>query len=81
MTSVTVRYFAGARAAAGVDTEIRTATTLDELIGQIVDSHGEKLERVLTACSFLVDGTQTRDRALTLEPGAVVDVLPPFAGG
>ncbi|MGK5112383.1 MULTISPECIES: MoaD/ThiS family protein [unclassified Geodermatophilus] len=81
MTSVTVRYFAGARAAAGVDTEIRTATTLDELIGQIVDSHGEKLERVLTACSFLVDGTQTRDRALALEPGAVVDVLPPFAGG
>jgi sulfur-carrier protein len=81
MTSVTVRYFAGARAAAGVDTEIRTATTLDELIGQIVDSHGEKLERVLTACSFLVDGTQTRDRTLLLEPGAVVDVLPPFAGG
>jgi sulfur-carrier protein len=81
MTSITVRYFAGARAAAGVDTEIRTATTLDELIGQIVDSHGEKLERVLTACSFLVDGTQTRDRTLTLEPGAVVDVLPPFAGG
>jgi len=81
MTSVTVRYFAGARAAAGVDAETRTATTLDELIGQIVDSHGEKLERVLTACSFLVDGTQTRDRALTLEPGAVVDVLPPFAGG
>jgi hypothetical protein len=36
---------------------------------------------VLTACSFLVDGTQTRDRALALSPGAVVDVLPPFAGG
>jgi sulfur-carrier protein len=79
--SVTVRYFAGARAAAGVDTEIRAATTLDELVGQLVDSHGEKLERVLTACSFLVDGTQTRDRSLVLEPGATVDVLPPFAGG
>jgi hypothetical protein len=36
---------------------------------------------VLTACSFLVDGTSTRDRALALPPGAVVDVLPPFAGG
>ncbi|MGY1638452.1 MoaD/ThiS family protein [Geodermatophilus sp. SYSU D00742] len=78
---VTVRYFAGARAAAGVDTESRTATTLEELVGQIVEAHGERLERVLTACSFLVDGTQTRDRALVLEPGAVVDVLPPFAGG
>jgi sulfur-carrier protein len=50
-------------------------------VGQIVDAHGERLERVLTACSFLVDGTTTRDRALVLSPGAVVDVLPPFAGG
>jgi sulfur-carrier protein len=79
--TVTVRYFAGARAAAGVDAETRTAGTLDELIGQIVDAHGERLERVLTACSFLVDGTQTRDRSSVLDPGVVVDVLPPFAGG
>jgi len=79
--AVTVRYFAGARAAAGVDTESRNAATLDELVGQIVGDHGEKLERVLTACSFLVDGTTTRDRAASLAPGTVVDVLPPFAGG
>ena len=78
---VTVRYFAGARAAAGVDTETREAATLDHLVAQIVDSHGERLERVLTACSFLVDGTSTRDRSASLAPGAVVDVLPPFAGG
>jgi molybdopterin converting factor small subunit len=76
-----VRYFAGARAASGVDTELHDADTLEQLVGQIVGAHGEKLERVLTACSFLVDGTSTRDRALTLAPGAVVDVLPPFAGG
>ena len=81
MSTVTVRYFAGARAASGVDTETRTAATLDELVGQLVAAHGEKLGRVLTACSFLVDGTSTRDRALVLAPGAVVDVLPPFAGG
>jgi molybdopterin synthase sulfur carrier subunit len=78
---VTVRYFAGARAASGVDTESRSAATLDELVGQLVHAHGERLERVLTACSFLVDGTATRDRAISLAPGAVVDVLPPFAGG
>jgi len=78
---VTVRYFAGARAASGVDTETRDAGSLDELVGQIVDDHGEKLARVLTACSFLVDGTTTRDRAMQLSPGSVVDVLPPFAGG
>jgi molybdopterin synthase sulfur carrier subunit len=79
--SVTVRYFAGARAAVGVDTETRDAADLQELVGQIVTDHGERLERVLTACSFLVDGTSTRDRSLVLSPGAVVDVLPPFAGG
>ena len=79
--TVTVRYFAGARAAVGVDTETRAAATLEDLVAQIVDAHGERLERVLTACSFLVDGTSTRDRALALAPGAVVDVLPPFAGG
>jgi len=79
--TVTVRYFAGARAAAGVDTETRSAATLDDLVGQIVASHGERLEKVLTACSFLVDGTQTRDRSHALGPDAVVDVLPPFAGG
>ena len=78
---VTVRYFAGARAATGIDTETRDAASLDELVGQLVAAHGERLERVLTACSFLVDGTSTRDRALQLSPGSVVDVLPPFAGG
>ena len=79
--AVTVRYFAGARAASGVDTETRAAGSLDELVAQVVADHGERLERVLTACSFLVDGTSTRDRTLALSPGAVVDVLPPFAGG
>ena len=76
-----MRYFAGARAAVGVDTETRDAGTLQELVGQLVDAHGERLAGVLTACSFLVDGTSTRDTALVLSPGAVVDVLPPFAGG
>ncbi len=78
---VTVRYFAGARAAAGVDAEQRSAATLDQLVRDLAYAHGEKLARVLPACSFLVDGTTTRDRALVLSPGAVVDVLPPFAGG
>ena len=80
-TTVTVRYFAGARAVSGTDTESREADSLDQLVGQIVDAHGERMARVLTACSFLVDGTQTRDRSMRLSSGAVVDVLPPFAGG
>ena len=76
-----MRYFAGARAAVGVDTEDRDAGSLDELVGQLVDAHGAQLEKVLTACSFLVDGAQAHDPAAALAPGTVVDVLPPFAGG
>ena len=78
---MTVRYFAGARAAVGVDTETHAAGTLDELVDRLVAAHGERLAKVLTACSFLVDGTSTRDRSHALAQGAVVDVLPPFAGG
>lgn len=78
---VTVRFFAGARAASGVDTEQRSAATLDELVRELAEAHGDQLARVLPACSFLVDGTTTRDRALVLSPGSTVDVLPPFAGG
>jgi molybdopterin synthase sulfur carrier subunit len=80
-SAVTVRYFAGARAASGIDTESREADSLEELVSQLVQAHGERLERVLTACSFLVDGTAARHRGTALPPGAVVDVLPPFAGG
>ena len=76
-----MRYFAGARAASGIDAEQRSAATLDELVRGLAEMHGEKLAKVLPACSFLVDGTTTRDRALALAPGSVVDVLPPFAGG
>ncbi|MBA3524241.1 MAG: MoaD/ThiS family protein [Geodermatophilaceae bacterium] len=78
---VTVRYFAGARAAAGVAEESMTASTLSELRSAMVRAHGEPLAPVLESASFLVDGVSVRDPATTLADGATVDVLPPFAGG
>ncbi len=78
---VTVRYFAGARAAAGVSTEAVSASSLDELIGALTHLHGERLAVVLKAASFLVDGLTCHDRRAALPAGATVDVLPPFAGG
>jgi molybdopterin converting factor small subunit len=75
---VTVRYFAGARAAAGVAEQIVPAgTTLEELTLK----SGEPLARVLHSASFLVDGLAWHDRRAPLPAGATVDVLPPFAGG
>lgn len=81
MGQVTVRYFAGARAAAGVAEEPAVAPTLDALCAQLAEAHGARLAMVLTACSFLVDGVAARDRSVPLPAGGTVDVLPPFAGG
>jgi sulfur-carrier protein len=78
---ILVRYFAGARAAAGVQEEKVVAPTLDALLAAVADAHGDRLARVLAGCSFLVDGLACRDRSAPLSPDAVVDVLPPFAGG
>jgi len=79
---ITVRYFAGARAAAGgVSTESIAAPTLDDLTQRLADRHGERLALVLKAASFLVDGLTCHDRWAPLPAAATVDVLPPFAGG
>jgi molybdopterin converting factor small subunit len=78
---VMVRYFAGARAAAGVSTEAVAARSLDELTDLLVTRHGERLAVVLKAASFLIDGLSCHDRQAALPTGATVDVLPPFAGG
>jgi sulfur-carrier protein len=81
MTAVLlVRYFAGARAAAGVPEEKVEAATLGELEAAVTAGR-PKLASVLTACSFLVDGTSWRDRGAALPATATIDVLPPFAGG
>jgi len=79
--NVTVRYFAGARAAAGIEEEPASAQTLGELRTRLAEAHGERLERVLTACSFLVNGVAARDLSAPLPADGTVDVLPPFAGG
>ncbi|MER7276839.1 MoaD/ThiS family protein [Dactylosporangium sp. NPDC000244] len=75
-----VRYFAGARAAAGVPEEKVEATTLTDLVAAVTADR-PRLAGVVTACSFLVDGTAWRDRDAALPAAATVDVLPPFAGG
>jgi molybdopterin converting factor small subunit len=80
---VTVRYFAAARAAAGVETEtvgVAPGATIDDLVDQL-SCKSSKLAAVLERCSFLCDGMAVRDRAKPLRTNQTVDVLPPFAGG
>ena len=83
MASVTVRYFAAAAEAAGVEQETLAASeagaTVGELRERLVERYGPTMARVVANGSFLVDGVVRRDAAAAL--GSNVDVLPPFAGG
>lgn len=89
-TTVTVRYFAAASEAAGVEQEQLKLgdATLDGLRTALVGLYGEPMAKTLRAGSFLVDGRVRRDGGAILDhaggPRAnepVIDVLPPFAGG
>lgn len=80
---VTVRYFAAAQAAAGVEAEtlmVRPDTTVAELVERLAD-RGSSLATVLTRCSYLCDGVAVRDETTALRSGDTIDVLPPFSGG
>ncbi|MDQ1743971.1 MAG: sulfur-carrier protein [Pseudonocardiales bacterium] len=76
---VTVRYWAGARRAAGLASEVLTADTLADLLGQL--RARPELAEVVAASSVLVDEVRPSGSDQPLAAGAVVDILPPFAGG
>ncbi len=81
--TLTVRFFAAARAAAGTDlTEIDVPAdaTLGDLERALVVDHPD-LTRVLARCSYLRDAIAVCDRATPLGDCETIDVLPPFAGG
>ena len=83
-STVVVRYFAGARAAAGVAEErvelpSDRSSVADALAA--VRARRSGLDRVLPSCSFLLDGVAVHDHATAVPDGGELDVLPPFAGG
>lgn len=85
---ITVRYWASARSASGVDgevIEVTGPTTLADLRQRLAERHpGGRLTAVLDACSVLVGdrpvSTEDPDDVV-IEPGQSVEFLPPFAGG
>jgi molybdopterin synthase sulfur carrier subunit len=86
-----VRYFAAARAAAGMDEErfeLPAGSTVESLLAAVLDVERPEppagtppLDRILARSSLLLNEVAVRDRATVLTAGDVVDVLPPFAGG
>lgn len=80
---VQVRYFAGAAAATGVETEgleLPPGSDVEALRATLARRH-PRLEPVLAVASLLVDEVAVNDPALVLDGARSVDVLPPFAGG
>ena len=83
---ITVRYFAAAAEAAGLDTETFATEALPlgtagDLRHAMVAAHGPELGRVLARCSLLAAGRRLPDDDAPVPDGVTVDVLPPFAGG
>ncbi len=83
-TTITVRYFAAARAAAGVEAEkvqLSSAATVADLLDAVRAEHCDALARVLARCSYLLDEVAVRGHATPLGDPATLDELPPIAGG
>ena len=85
---ITVRYWASARSAAGVEADTLTVDgpiTLADLLGRVVALHpGTRLGAVLHVCSVLVgDRPMASEEPSEVEvpAGSSVEFLPPFAGG
>ncbi len=76
---VTVRYWAAARAAAGVGSEEVAGDSVAAVVAAAAELH-PALRPVLAVSSFLLDGSAAKGDDPVLS-GATVEVLPPFAGG
>ena len=76
----TVRFFAAARAAAGISEFSRDFTTLHDVVDYCA-SLNEALAQLLPTCTFLVDGITESEGSRSLVDVSGVDVLPKFAGG
>ncbi|SEV89968.1 Molybdopterin converting factor, small subunit [Austwickia chelonae] len=76
---VTVRYWAAARAAAGVAEESVVPGRVADVLAAAEARHPQ-LAPVVAVASVLVDGLAV-DRDAEAPAGCTLEVLPPFAGG
>jgi sulfur-carrier protein len=88
--TATLRFWAAAREAAGAAEETVGAATLAGALDEAVRRRGGErggaadLVRVLARSSVLLDGVQVGradPESVRLPEGAVIEILPPFAGG
>lgn len=84
MAKGVIRFWAAAKAAAGVAEEPYEAATLAEALRNACLHRDAEFARVVGLSSFLIDdepvGTRPHE-SVVLPEGGTVEVLPPFAGG
>jgi len=81
-----VRYWAAARAAAGRDSDLARAGTLEQVLAEVVARHtgNRRFADVVAVCTVLVGDRPAGGRnhaEVDVRAGEVVELLPPFAGG
>lgn len=83
MPVVTVRFFAGAAAAAKCEQLEVEGNSVGEITDRLRIELGAAFARVLDGSSLLVDSAATHGDlgAIPVIDGTTIDVLPPFAGG
>jgi sulfur-carrier protein len=86
MAKVTIRYWAAAREAAGMPEESVEAVSLADALNAAVarQPSGSRLPEIFARSSFLIDADpvgRASKESIMLDDGAVIEVLPPFAGG
>ncbi len=86
MAKVTIRYWAAAKDAAGVPEESLDAVSLADALNAAIARRepGSRLHEILARSSFLVNADpvgRAAKESVALDDGAVIEVLPPFAGG
>ena len=77
---IEIRYFAAARAAAGVSVERVNPASLSTILKEVTANNAQ-LAHVIEQCSFLVDSVAVHDMDIPINAGSFIDVLPRFAGG
>jgi molybdopterin converting factor small subunit len=84
MVSVSLHYWAGAKAAAGVAEEAIEAQSVGEAIRLASQRRSDpRFDRIIKVSSVLIDGrvAHQEDLEQQLSQAVQVEVLPPFAGG
>ena len=76
----TLKFFAGAREAAGQTSTVIAADTVGELLEAAVKIYGKDLEKMIGMCRIWLNGEQA-EPSQALKDTDEVAILPPISGG